>query len=186
MKLLMTITAVAAMLTLSPPASALTFDFSFTNGAGGDVPGTVTGEIVGLTDNATSAALAVYITSSPSALGFSFPPSENILSDPGCCVVPPSKNFFTVTNGVLTAVNFTADIALTNGDFVELALDSALPEYLLDLFIPPGISNDVVSPSASFVATPIPPALPLFSAGLGVMSLFGWRKRRKNAATTAV
>ncbi len=30
--------------------------------------------------------------------------------------------------------------------------------------------------------TPIPAALPLFATGLGVMSLFGWRKRKATAA----
>jgi hypothetical protein len=31
-------------------------------------------------------------------------------------------------------------------------------------------------------ATPLPATLPLFSAGLGVMGLLGWRKKRKHAA----
>jgi hypothetical protein len=31
-------------------------------------------------------------------------------------------------------------------------------------------------------ATPLPAALPLFATGLGVMSLLGWRRKRKNAA----
>jgi len=30
--------------------------------------------------------------------------------------------------------------------------------------------------------TPLPAALPLFATGLGAMGLFGWRRRRKNAA----
>jgi hypothetical protein len=33
--------------------------------------------------------------------------------------------------------------------------------------------------------TPLPAALPLFAAGLGVMGLFGWRRERKNAALAA-
>jgi hypothetical protein len=31
-------------------------------------------------------------------------------------------------------------------------------------------------------ATPLPAALPLFATGLGAMGLFGWRRKRKNAA----
>jgi hypothetical protein len=33
--------------------------------------------------------------------------------------------------------------------------------------------------------TPIPAALPLFATGLGGLGLFGWRKKRKNAAAIA-
>jgi len=36
-----------------------------------------------------------------------------------------------------------------------------------------------------FSVTPLPAALPLFATGLGAMGLFGWRRKRKNAATTA-
>lgn len=34
-------------------------------------------------------------------------------------------------------------------------------------------------------ATPLPAALPLFASGLGALGLFGWRRKRKNAAATA-
>jgi len=33
--------------------------------------------------------------------------------------------------------------------------------------------------------TPLPPALPLFASGLGLMGLFGWRRKRKNAGIAA-
>jgi hypothetical protein len=33
--------------------------------------------------------------------------------------------------------------------------------------------------------TPLPAALPLFATGLGAMGLFGWRRKRKNAAALA-
>jgi hypothetical protein len=48
------------------PASADDFSFSFTNDIG-NVAGTVTGEILGLTDNSTGAATDVIIESFPSA-----------------------------------------------------------------------------------------------------------------------
>ena len=57
--------AVGVLTGATSPTSAVTIDFSFSNtfvsngGAATAVPGTVTGEIVGLTDNATSAASAV-------------------------------------------------------------------------------------------------------------------------------
>jgi hypothetical protein len=42
-----------------------------------------------------------------------------------------------------------------------------------------GSFNDVAS------TTPLPAALPLFATGLGAMGLFGWRRKRKNAALLA-
>jgi hypothetical protein len=34
----------------------------------------------------------------------------------------------------------------------------------------------------SVTSTPLPAALPLVTTGLGMMGLFGWRRKRKNAA----
>ena len=50
--------AVGVLTCATSSASAVTIDFSFSNTlvGSGAVPGAVTGEIVGLTDNATSAA----------------------------------------------------------------------------------------------------------------------------------
>jgi hypothetical protein len=36
-----------------------------------------------------------------------------------------------------------------------------------------------------FSATPLPSALPLFAGGLGALSLFGWRRKRKNTGAIA-
>ncbi len=51
-----------------------------------------------------------------------------------------------------------------------------------------GVLNDVVGtfevaigPGDPAAATPLPAALPLFAAGLGVLGLLGWRKKRKAA-----
>lgn len=43
-----------------------------------------------------------------------------------------------------------------------------------------GVSNVPIS-----AATPIPGALPLFTSGLGIMGLLGWRRKRKGAAEAA-
>ncbi len=39
--------------------------------------------------------------------------------------------------------------------------------------------------SSTTSATPLPAALPLFATGLGGLGLFGWRRKRKNAAAVA-
>jgi hypothetical protein len=47
--------------------------------------------------------------------------------------------------------------------------------------------NDVIATAVIQTGndiTPLPAALPLFAAGLGVMGLFGWRRKRKSAAAT--
>jgi hypothetical protein len=43
----------------------------------------------------------------------------------------------------------------------------------------------VVIASNDLATTPLPPALPLFATGLGVLGLLGLRKKRKGAAATA-
>jgi hypothetical protein len=48
-----------------------------------------------------------------------------------------------------------------------------------------GAGSDNDSFNATLVATPLPAALPLFAGGLGVMGLFGWRRKRKVAASLA-
>jgi hypothetical protein len=51
------------------------------------------------------------------------------------------------------------------------------------------IVNATGADSASFTGTltttPLPAALPLFAGGLGALGLFGWRRKRKNAAALA-
>ena len=51
-----------------------------------------------------------------------------------------------------------------------------------------GVDPPVVVSSTSgtlTAATPVPAAFPLFATGLGAMGLFGWRRKRKNAAALA-
>lgn len=49
--------------------------------------------------------------------------------------------------------------------------------------LPQGVSFTAAS---GLTPAPLPAALPLFAAGLGAMSLFGWRRKRKAAARPAV
>src|SRR6516162_8420637 len=103
-KFLVAVTTFAAILVSAAPVHAVSFDFSFTNQFPlGGVNGTVTGRIDGLTDTGTSAATAVFITSSPAGLFYPLSASDNILAQTPVFV---TSNTFTVTSGVLTAMDF--------------------------------------------------------------------------------
>jgi hypothetical protein len=72
------------------------------------------------------------------------------------------------------------------------AILSALPLFLpvqngsgSDSLTIQSVSNLTFSEVAGVSTTPLPAALPLFATGLGAMALFGWRRKRKNAATLA-
>src|SRR6516165_8679531 len=109
---LVALTTCAAILVSAAPVHAVSFNFSFTNQFPlGDVNGTVTGRIDGLADTGASAATAVLITSSLLALGYPLSASDNILSQPSLTIV---SNSFTVTSGVLTAMDFRAQFPIAN------------------------------------------------------------------------
>ncbi len=96
------------------------------------------------------------------------------------------------TSGVITAWDFFAEINSTSA-LVEIYTSAGAP--------PPAslagedaslenIGGVVIINNANFDqpgswSTPLPAALPLFASGLGVMGLFGWRRKRKNAAVIA-
>jgi hypothetical protein len=42
--------------------------------------------------------------------------------------------------------------------------------------------SDITSVRLTIDTTPLPTTLPLFATGLGVMGLFGWRRKRKQVA----
>jgi PEP-CTERM motif len=92
--------------TAGADAGTLSFDFSFSNNGEFSFPsvdGEVTGEIIGLTNNATSAASRVYILSYPSGLGSSPPTPFNATG------LPVFYNSFTVVDGVITGAAFFAN-----------------------------------------------------------------------------
>jgi hypothetical protein len=97
--------AAAMAVCLTPPAHAtLNFTFSFVGTPGDGVPGTVTGEIYGLTDNtANQPATDIVITSYPSALTYLPSTPWDIFSVPGMYF---DVNSFTVSSGQITAASF--------------------------------------------------------------------------------
>jgi hypothetical protein len=103
-----------ATLFFSTSAKADDFSFSFTNTLG-DVSGTVTGEILGLTNNATGPAAQVLITSFPSGLDSDMGPAPIDAT----LWVKQYVNTFTETNGEVTAAEFAADPG-NNIDILEI------------------------------------------------------------------
>ena len=127
-KFSLTLAAIAALGFSVAQAHAVSFNFSFTNQSPlGDVNGTVTGRIDGLADTGASAATAVFITSIPPLLSYPFSASDNLLAQPSVTVV---SNSFTVTSGVLTAMDFRAGFPIANTTPAET--------FFLTLLLNPG------------------------------------------------
>jgi hypothetical protein len=178
----MALLAVTAILS-SSPSYALTFDFSFTNTVG-NVSGTVTGEIVGLADNSTSAATNVIIDSYPAGIGLGLAtPFDAVTTASG---VP--DNAFTVTSGLITSYLFESysffNWTLCMGPCSPTAFlqNDAINSDFSGFFVG---TNDPVTFTPVTNTTPLPAALPLFASGLGALGLLGWRRKRKASALAA-
>ncbi len=73
-------------------------------------------------------------------------------------------------------------------DISGQSISDALIDPYFDLSnLPNGVtfleSDGIGNSLPNVAATPIPATLPLFATGLGALGLFGWRRKRKNAAT---
>jgi hypothetical protein len=178
-------------------AATLNFNFSFTgNTSDGLEAGTVTGEIFGLTDNATSSPTSVEILSYTTPTGASSFPSAPFTVTPANYATIFSTTF-TVTAGQITAANFVVLITDLNAHGFYIELDCNAPcsisptngaNTLFDAAVGPTFRSDSGVAGAHYTlasATPLPAALPLFATVLGALGLLGWRRRRKNAAALA-
>src|ERR1022692_2400182 len=96
----------------SVPASADDFVFSFTNTTG-TVSGTVSGEIFGLTNNSTSAATELIITSAPTSLGLGG--ATPIIATQWNEQI---QDTFTEFGGFITSLDFAAEDTVTGDHLV--------------------------------------------------------------------
>jgi hypothetical protein len=89
-----------------------------------------------------------------------------------CCITLPSTD----PDFYLQIITFT-----TTPAFNQLGYLTADGSYFYSAIGTSGGSVSVTPVST----TPLPAAFPLFASGLGAMGLFGWRRKRKNAAALA-
>jgi hypothetical protein len=146
----MTLGAFACALVLalaSTPAHALSFDFSFTM-TSGFTPGTVTGHIDGLQDNATGPATAVFIDSAPPVFNLTTPISVPIAGASG--------NSFTVTSGMIAPLGADFEnVFRVSGTLYTLGMftttfDIGPPLYPRDWRLPPRRSSPQLGPCWSY------------------------------------
>jgi len=176
-KFLLGLSAATAVMLVSAPGHALNFNFSFTNQTG-NVPGTVTGEIDGLLDNATSVPTHVTVTSFPSALGLGVSAPFDTIG-----AVDSVLNHFTVTAGVITASQYLAvgQMPVSLNYILDLNSISSPPAFALEQNL--GGHNLIAS---TITYSPVPG--PIAGAGLpGLIlasgGLLGWWQRRQTAGT---
>jgi hypothetical protein len=166
--------AVAAFV---PLAQADDFSFSFTNTVG-NVAGTVTGEILGLTDNSTGPAAKVIVESFPAGL-------NSVL---GSAPIDATSwtifnNSFTETGGQVVAADFDAETGTepSNLGIVEFNPISGASELTLDgnqafdVLTFAGLSADNIAP------VPEPSSLGLAIATVGLIASLS---RQSKALTT--
>jgi PEP-CTERM motif len=164
-------------LILLGPASAnanlLDFYFSFSDDGSYppfDVPGTVTGEISGLTDNSTSMAEHVFIDSFPANLALGFATPLDTIGDS----LLFGFNSFTVSHGQIV-------------DALYLAQNNIYPYSLfLNVFDGNSLTGSILTTGnlsgldgITFTAVPEPSTWAMMLLGFAGLGFAGYRQRRK-------
>jgi Protein of unknown function (DUF642) len=101
---------------------------------------------------------------------------------------PPGSSIFstTVSQAFITGVGFPSGGWQTfSQDFTATSVLTVLSFIDTQGAFNAGIYLDDVSVDLVNATTPIPGALPLFASGAGVLSFFGWRRKKKSAALSA-
>jgi hypothetical protein len=133
------------------------------------------GLVEGLSDNTSNQPATVVIETMPSGLGLTPPISLPGASD------TVSSNVWDVTGGVVSFANF--DVTDISSAFELSLIYFPGGDHLGDIQDVAGAT--LLRGRLTIEQTPLPAALPLFATGLGAMGLFGWRRKRKNAAALA-
>jgi hypothetical protein len=194
-KLLISVTAAAAILAAASPAFPSTYEFSF-DGASATFPSGAcsgspcTDSIVGdftITINNPVFITTLLLTAIDVTL------SGNV--DAGSYNFPAEDEAYVTSPEVITdvvgvgAYNCNISLFSCNPTEIEIAFSTGLDPAMisqLDIFPPGGaFSYDFssnVGGSADPAAAPLPAAFPLFATALGGLGLLGWRRKRKAIA----
>jgi hypothetical protein len=160
------ITTFAILVAFAAPA-AHAEDFTFSFSGGGGSPGLVTGELIGLSPDGTSSPTDVLLLSNTDGV------RNGDLSAMGWFNYAGTPNSFTVTDGAITAENFTLFSANTD-DFFSLGLHfDGVAFNLLDNALTDeqtGNASDVAGVTFTPVAVPEPACIVIFLAGLATLA----------------
>jgi hypothetical protein len=158
---------------LSTPTTAAASPINYVITSAMAPPDTVSGSFTFDTATDTESNVQITLTGSVYAGTYTYLPPA----------VQPTD--YTIT-AIDSAIGVTIQISFE--DPLDVNPDPLAPEGIIGFTgeFPP-TSYDFTSGDATIVssATPLPPALPLFAAGLGAIGLFGWRRKRKAAAIAA-
>ncbi|WP_339693048.1 PEPxxWA-CTERM sorting domain-containing protein [uncultured Parasphingorhabdus sp.] len=124
MKKLLLATAASLSFVATTPANAADFIFTFSTDTGDSgvtngIAGSVTGRILGLTDNATSSATQVFVDSFSAGAFTGTPTDVTVWTN-------QFENSFTLANGVITSGSFWADRGVIGTNFDQLFINVAL------------------------------------------------------------
>jgi hypothetical protein len=104
--------------------------------------------------------------------------------------------FTSVTPTVLAPGNYWIAVVYGDGNTAQISTSAVTTEANVSLTgggsctestacSSSSSTTETFGPNFETAATPLPAALPLFASGLGAMGLFGWRRKRRNAAARA-
>jgi hypothetical protein len=177
----------ALIVAFAAPARAglLNFSFSFTTvpHQDGTTPGTVTGEIEGLSDNSTGAASDVIIETAPSALGgiSTEGPLPIDLNASGWVSI---FNSFTVSGGQITDASFFAVAADSNaGIFLNVSGDNLVTfdDEVTTVANEGGFAGATYAPLVAAPSVPEPASFQVGFASLPILGFWFWKRRRTAA-----
>ncbi len=198
--------AASLLFIASPAAHALTYDINLNTATG--VPGTGgTGDVTFLCYCETTIYYSpVFLVQPGTTVDFGQVTLYSFQSGQTPDAGPNQPNLYVLSN---VAVSLNPPVVPVRSEDLYLNAPYPNPTYtvcdqadtscnasaanamaLIDLIygVPNGASSIQLAWAGSYAyvaPTPLPAALPLFATGLGVMGLFGWRRKRKNNAAIA-